>query len=128
MKRTIYCLAVMLMCSMAAQAQKEFTLEDLNFGGKNYANMVPQNRTLAWCGNQLYHMEKDSCWTVDLKSGKEKLAFTAQQVRDWAGLDANTTVNLKWASFPYGDRPLLLVYTHGERLLVDVKRGIRQGR
>ncbi len=122
MKRTIYCLAVMLMCSVAAQAQKEFTLEDLNFGGKNYANMVPQNRTLAWCGNQLYHMEKDSCWTVDLKSGKEKLAFTAQQVRDWAGLDANTTVNLKWASFPYGDRPLLLVYTHGERLLVDVKR------
>ena len=46
LKTTVAALAVMMMCCMSALAQKQFTLEDLNFGGKNYANMVPQNRTL----------------------------------------------------------------------------------
>ena len=120
MKRFIYCVAVVLLCSVTASAQKQFTLEDLNFGGKNYQNMVPKNKTLTWWGDQLFHTEKDSCWTVDTKNGKEKLAFTAQQIQDWAGLDK--PVNLKWASFPYPDKPLLLVNTGEERILVDVEK------
>ena len=120
MKRFIYCFAVMLLCSVTASAQKQFTLEDLNFGGKNYQNMIAKNKTLTWHGNQLYHIEKDSMWTVDLKSGKEKLAFTSQQVKSWAGLD--NTPNLKWASFPYPDKPLMLIFDHDKRILVDVKK------
>ncbi len=119
MKQMIFCLAVLLMCGMTAHAQREFTLEDLNFGGNNYRNMVPQNKTLTWWGNQLLHCEKDSMWTVDTKNGKEKLAFTAQQVKQWAGVQHD--VNLKWASFPYPDKPLMLIYTSDSRLLVDVK-------
>ena len=36
---------------------KEFTLEDLNFGGTNYRNMVPQNRWLTWWGDQLVRLD-----------------------------------------------------------------------
>ena len=34
--------------TVSAQQQKEFTLEDLNFGGKNFHNMVPKNRYCTW--------------------------------------------------------------------------------
>ena len=112
-------MAAMVLIALIASAQKEFTLEDLNFGGKNYQNMVPKNKTLTWHGNLLYHMEKDSIWAVDTKTGKEKLAFTSQQIKDWAGLE--TAPNLKWASFPYPDKPLLLVNASGKRILVDIK-------
>ncbi len=120
MKRLIYCFAVMLLFSATAGAQKQFTLEDLNFGGKNYQNMVAKNKTLTWHGNQLYHLEKDSIWTVDTKTGKEKLAFTSQQIKEWAAID--NAPNLKWASFPYPDKPLMLIYNHDKRLLLDVKK------
>ena len=120
MKRFIFCFAVMLLCSVTASAQKQFTLEDLNFGGKNYQNMIAKNKTLTWHGTQLYHLEKDSIWTVNTKTGKEKLAFTSQQIKDWAGIDK--TPNLKWASFPYPDKPLMLIYNQDKRILVDVKK------
>ncbi len=120
MKRFIFCFAVMLLCSVTASAQKQFTLEDLNFGGKNYQKMIAKNKTLTWHGTQLYHLEKDSIWTVDTKTGKEKLAFTSQQIKDWAGIE--NAPNLKWASFPYPDKPLLLIFDHDKRILVDVKK------
>ncbi|MBP5688950.1 MAG: DPP IV N-terminal domain-containing protein [Muribaculaceae bacterium] len=119
LRTAIVILALIFVGSLLASAQKQFTLEDLNFGGKNYQNMVPQNRNIAWHGNLLYHMEKDSIWTVDTKTGKEKLAFTSQQIKDWAGLDK--APNLKWASFPYPDKPLMLIYGNNKRMLVDVK-------
>jgi dipeptidyl-peptidase-4 len=120
MKRFIYCFAVMLLCSVTAIAQKQFTLEDLNFGGKNYQNMIAKNKTLTWHGNQLYHIEKDSIWTVEMKTGKEKLAFTSEQIKNWAGIEK--APNLKWASFPYPDKPLMLIFDHDKRILVDVKK------
>ena len=119
MRRFIYCVAVVLLGWASASAQKEFTLEDLNFGGKNYPNMVPKSKTLAWQGDQLMHMENDSIWTVDTKTGKDKLAYTAQQIKDWAGLENKPY--LKWASFPYPDKPLMLVQTGDQRVLVDLK-------
>ncbi|MBQ3909909.1 MAG: DPP IV N-terminal domain-containing protein [Muribaculaceae bacterium] len=109
-------------CSLGANAQKQFTLEDLNFGGKNYRNMIAKSRTLTWWGDQLLHLEKDSCWTVDKKNGKEKLAFTAQQVKQWCGLGNDAALSLAWVSFPYGNQPLMLVYTADKRMLVDVKK------
>ena len=119
MKRFINCAAMMLLITLTVSAQKEFTLEDLNFGGNNYRNMLPKNKTLTWMGNQLMHISNDSCWTVDTKTGKEKLAFTAEQVKGWAGLDKAPT--LTYASFPYPDKPLMLIYSSNKRLLVDVK-------
>ena len=56
--------------TLPVAAQKQFTLEDLNFGGTNYANMIPQSRTYRWWGDQLVRLNADTCWTVDQKNGK----------------------------------------------------------
>ena len=37
----------------AQKGEKTFTLEDLNFGGNNYRNMVAKNRWCTWWGNEL---------------------------------------------------------------------------
>ena len=49
--------AVALLLAMTTMAQKQFTLEDLNFGGTNYKNMVPANRTLVWWGGKLVRLD-----------------------------------------------------------------------
>ena len=41
-----------LMTSMSAQ-DKLFTLEELNFGGKNYHRMQHENKWLTWWGDEL---------------------------------------------------------------------------
>ena len=120
LRSAIVILTLTLIGSLTASAQKQFTLEDLNFGGNNYRNMQPKNKILTWMGNQLMHIEKDSCWTVDIKTGKEKLAFTAEQVKQWGGLDKAPV--LSYSSFPYADKPLLMVYDVNERTLIDVEK------
>lgn len=120
LKTTVAALAVMMMCCMSALAQKQFTLEDLNFGGKNYANMVPQNRTLRWWGERLVRVSADSCWSVNLKNGKETLLFTRNEVNQWLGSN-NKVSSLSYASFPYPDVSLAMLYAGDKRLLVDFK-------
>ena len=39
-------------------AQKEFTLEELNFGGKNYRKMVPEYRHYKWKGEMPVRADK----------------------------------------------------------------------
>lgn len=43
------------MIPTCASAQlKSFTLEDLNFGGNNYRNMMPKNKFTTWWATSLY--------------------------------------------------------------------------
>lgn len=102
--------------------QREFTLEDLNFGGTNYKNMVPANRYLAWWGDRLVRLDSDRCSEVDKKNCSEKTLFTIDDIRQWAGDDAGS-LNLLGASFPYSDKPLVLVGNGSVRMLVDFKAG-----
>lgn len=105
-------------------AQKQFTLEDLNFGGNNYRNMIPQNRTLTWWGDQLLRLSEDTCWTVNTVNGKEKVLFAREKLNTRAGLaDAQAIKALTQASFPYADKPLLLVSNKDERVLINFKTG-----
>ena len=55
--------------NMNAQELKSFTLEDLNFGGKNYRDFVPQNRRCEWWGGQLVRVESDVCYLVNKQNG-----------------------------------------------------------
>lgn len=85
---------------MNAQELKSFTLEDLNFGGKNYRNFVPQNRNCVWWGDQLVRVESDACYLVNKQNGKETLLFTVSQVNQWAGPTKDIKVrSLRGASF-----------------------------
>ena len=52
--------ALIISVSMSAQ-DKLFTLEDLNFGGKNYANLRPQNMWLTWWGEKLIQTDVEEC-------------------------------------------------------------------
>ena len=71
-------LLLTLLTVMTATAQKLFTLEELNFGGKNYRQTLPENRNLLWWENTLVRADKETTYIVDLKTGKEQ-AMTAQQ-------------------------------------------------
>ena len=77
-------LLLTLLTVMTATAQKLFTLEELNFGGKNYRQTLPENRNLLWWENTLVRADKETTYIVDLKTGKEQ-AMTAQQKEAFDG-------------------------------------------
>ena len=63
-------MAMMTISSLTAQELKQFTLEDLNFGGKNYRKMVPENRMYEWKGEMPVRLEKRQKQERQLGAGK----------------------------------------------------------
>ncbi|MBQ6167129.1 MAG: DPP IV N-terminal domain-containing protein [Muribaculaceae bacterium] len=116
---------MLALLALPLMAQQQFTLEDLNFGGKNYRQMIPQSRSLKWWGDQLVRLSADTCWTVDVAKGKEKVLFTRAKLNKRAGLDADTmqVARLSGVSFPYADQPLVMASNRNERLLINFKTG-----
>lgn len=104
-------LLALITLSTTLMAQKQFTLEDLNFGGTNYKNMTPGDRTLLWWGERLVHVEASACYTVNPSNGKESLLLTAADLnRSIEAAGGDETATLQGAvSFPYPDQPLALV-------------------
>ena len=105
-------------------AQKQFTLEDLNFGGTNYRNMVPENRYTTWWGDRLVRTEVDYCAEVNLKNGKETRLFSLDEINEWAGLKGSDEKirHFYSAFFPYADKSLVMVMNGRENLLVDFNK------
>ncbi len=104
-------------------AQKQFTLEDLNFGGTNYHNMVAKNRYTTWWGSQLVRLDADRCSLVNKTTGKEQPLFTLDQLSRWMKTDESTKVHsLYYVSFPYAGKSLVYVMAKGRRYLVDFKK------
>ena len=122
--RAIMLATVFILSTMNGMAQnKQFTLEDLNFGGTNYHNMIPEYRNLTWWGDQLVRRNPEDCKLVDKTNGKETLLFTAEQINKWAATTEETKIrNLGSASFPYADKSLVLLKSKKERMLVDFKK------
>lgn len=122
--RTI--ITAMLMATLGLQAQKQFTLEDLNFGGNNYHNMSPKNRHLTWWGDKLIELDTDGCRIVTTEKGEtdaEDDLMRTDDLNAWA--DCNDSVkiyHLYQALFPYADKPQILVTTKSERLLIDFEK------
>ncbi|WP_375714000.1 S9 family peptidase [Hoylesella enoeca] len=117
-------LILFLFIAMTASAQKQFTLEDLNFGGNNYHNMVPKNRYTAWWGDELVHTDHDRCTLIDKKTGKESLLFTLETLNSHGCVTANghKIKSLSNATFPYSGQPLVLVSNGTDRILFDWKQ------
>ena len=117
-------LLLMALMVLPIAAQKQFTLEDLNFGGNNYRNMIPQNRVLKWWGDQLVRLTADTCWTVNPVNGKEKVLFTRGKFNDRTGLSGSKSImSLRQVTFPYAAQPLLLASNNDELMLVNFKTG-----
>ncbi len=121
-KSFLFCLAV----TMTASAQKSFTLEDLNFGGKNYRNMVPRTQYHAWWGDELVRLDKEECRLVNKKTGKETPLFNIDDINHQAGYvvvpEPVTVSSLYNASFPYAGKPLVLLDNGTERFLCDFRK------
>ena len=81
-----------LLSPTESMAQKQFTLEDLNFGGKNFYNMRPEARYLTWWGGKLVRQDLNNCSLVDLVTGKETPLFSLDDINKWAGLSASDEV------------------------------------
>ncbi len=113
----------MALVMLPVVAQQQFTLEDLNFGGKNYRNMIAKNRSLMWWGDQLIRKSGDTCWTVNVANGKEKVLFTTDKLNKRAGLTADSLQVAMIESFPYADQPLVKAWSDTERMLVNFKTG-----
>ncbi|MCD8290678.1 MAG: DPP IV N-terminal domain-containing protein, partial [Prevotella sp.] len=116
-------LLLMLATVMSTYAQtREFTLEDLNFGGKNYHNMTPENRYLSWWGDELIRTDVDECMLVDKATGEERKMFSADDLNEWGGIaESEKILSLFSAMFPYPDQSLILAKTKTERVLIDFK-------
>lgn len=102
--------------------QKLFTLEELNFGGKNYRKFVPENRYTTWWGDELIRTDANQCSVIDKKSGKETPLFTLEDIKKHATTnDANEIKDLYNVSFPYPNKSLVLLQYGTTRCLYNWK-------
>jgi dipeptidyl-peptidase-4 len=106
---------------MSAQ-DKLFTLEELNFGGKDYHRLQHENKWLTWWGDELIRTDVEECYLVDKKTGKETKLFTLDEVNRWLKSDDMFHVRALYsASFPYPDQPLVALGNKKSFLLLNFK-------
>lgn len=113
-------LAVMASVTMQAQSLKQFSLEDLNFGGTNYHNMRPKSMYLTWWGDQLMYQDADDFGMVDKKNGKKTMVATVDDINK--ALGDSTTHSAMNVTFPYPGKTLAKIENSRWRLLYDWKK------
>ena len=116
----------LLVSVVSAQEKRLFTLEDLNFGGRNYHNLRPQNMFLTWWGDQLMYQDAEEGGTIDAKGHKQKLfdldqvnypLTASHEVRDRVYRSAFN------ALYPYPGQPLVLLKNSSHQILYNWKTG-----
>ncbi len=119
-------LAVATLSPIAMHAQttdkaelKQFTLEDLNFGGRNFRKMSPENMYLTWWGDQLMYQDAEECGTVDMKKGVKTALMTLDDINTAVGDSTKMFRSLMNATFPYADKTLVLLEGKHQRALYD---------
>jgi dipeptidyl-peptidase-4 len=119
--KTILAVIALLIIPTNMSAQdKLFTLEDLNFGGTNYANLRPQNMWLTWWGDKLIQTDVEECFAIDTKTGKKTCLFSLDDINKWAESDDDKYVrHLMNATFPYPEKPIVAVGNRKAFILVD---------
>ena len=119
-KSMLVAMTMMLSATTMSAQDKLFTLEDLNFGGTNYANLRPQTMWLTWWGEKLVQTDVEECYTIDTKTGKKTKLFTLDEINTWAGSNDETYVrHLMNATFPYPDKPLVMLGNMKAVILLD---------
>ena len=118
--RKIFTLILTMVAALSVHAQelKPLTLEDLNFGGTNYHNMVPKTRYTTWWGDELVHLDTEECFLVNKSTGKESRLFTLSELNQWSGMKLRHLYNL---SFPENEKSLVWLNDGNERMLFDWK-------
>lgn len=118
MKQTIIA-ALCLLLSIPAMAQtKQFTLEDLNFGGTHYRQFQPKNIYLAWHGDRLVRQDVEELSYIDTRTGKRTRIATLAEVNK---ASADTVRSFLYAECPWPKEPIVLLRADKSRLLYNFK-------
>ena len=107
----ILTLVLTIVLALPMSAQKLFTLEDLNFGGKNAYKFRPQNLYLTWWGDKLMYLDAEEGGTMNDQGKKTPVFKLSELGRDWHSAYG--------AQYPYADQPLVLLKNKSERVLYD---------
>lgn len=108
------------------QSKKSFTLEDLMWGGNNYANIMPKYHGTAFWGDRLLKLDVDEVTTLANEKGqKEKptVLFTTNQLN--AAIDTaqvGKVYSLLYARFPYADKTQVFISTAKQHIIYDWKQ------
>ncbi len=107
----------------AQKGDKTFTLEDLNFGGNNYRNMVAKNRWCTWWGDELVRQDTDACFLVNKKTGKETTLFGVNDINQWISPTKDNKVRTLYnAQFPFAGKTVVMVSNGSKTYFVDWKK------
>ncbi len=107
----------------AQKGDKTFTLEDLNFGGNNYRNMVAKNRWCTWWGDELVRQDTDACFLVNKKTGKETKLFGVNDINQWISPTKDIKVRTLYnAQFPFAGKTVVMVSNGSKTYFVDWKK------
>ena len=101
----------------AGDTLKQFTLEDLNFGGVNARKFYPENRWTTWWGDKLVRLDAESCFFVDTQTGREKVFLRDADLKK-AGLRVPSFYS---ASFPDASKTIALLRTADNLVAWDWK-------
>lgn len=125
-KHILIVVATLLLSNTAmAQTKKSFTLEDLMWGGNNYANIMPKYYGTAFWGDRLLKLNVEDVTTLANEKGikeKEQKLFTIAQVN--AAIDTakvGKVYNLLYSQFPYADKTQVFLRTSKQNILYDWK-------
>lgn len=137
-KQSFYTISLAAMMSMSAfvsadaqnvgvvpeqKGEKTFTLEDLNFGGTNYRNMIAKNRWCTWWGDQLVRQDAEECFLVDKATGKETKLFSVNEINQWIAPTKDIKVHsLYQTSFPYAGKSIVVINTGSKIFTIDFKK------
>ena len=107
----------------AQKGDKAFTLEDLNFGGNNYRNMVAKNRWATWWGDQLIRQDIDACYLVNKANGKETKLFSLNEINQWIAPTKDIKVRALYnTEFPFADKSIVKVQNGSKIYTIDFKK------
>ena len=92
-------------------AQKAFTLEELNYGGRDFRKTLPENIWLTWWGEVLMVQGAEEGSSIDTKKQRDVKFRIAELGEEWhSAYDAQ---------YPYPGQPLVLLTNGRQRVLYN---------
>ena len=123
MKKTIF-VALAALLTLPIMAQKRlFTIHDLIPGGFTYyGSSVPENKQLTWWGDECIEQDIHECRIINKKDGSLQTLVTLEQVNNiLLTADLKPIHHLYNTTFPYAEKPLVLIADSSRRTLIDWK-------
>ncbi len=105
--------------TLAALAQKQFTLDNLlPGGGQQWSELQPESKRATWWGNTPVELTQEGA--TNLLTGKS--IYTMEQLNKC--IPENVKGSGYSLSFPYADQPIAMAQSGGRRVMVNMKNGL----